>query len=51
MRTNETKTKIMVFNRNEFTSVRITANNDILEDVEELIYLGGIFTKDGISKK
>ena len=48
LKMNVKKTKVMVFEREvERTDCVVKVNNDCLEQVDEYVYLGSLFTRDG----
>ncbi|KAG7300726.1 hypothetical protein JYU34_015052 [Plutella xylostella] len=48
MKVNVSKTKVMVFERDEeVTECEITIENERVEQVNEFVYLGSLFTRDG----
>jgi hypothetical protein len=48
MKVNVTKTKVLVFERDEgMTNCEIFINGEKVEQVKEFVYLGSLFTRDG----
>ena len=48
LRLNVEKTKVLVFERNdERTKCEINVNDKTLEQVNEIVYLGSMFARDG----